>query len=107
MTMRSTAFKDADLIIILGTRMNYIIGHGAPPRFGGNAKIARIDIDADELATAPRRIDIPILGDCKTVLQQLIAALPKRVEPENFAAWRKKLAEGEAAKRKEPAAAWR
>ena len=46
LTMRSTAFKDADLIIILGTRMNYIIGHGAPPRFGGNAKIARIDIDA-------------------------------------------------------------
>lgn len=101
LTMRSTAFKDADLIIILGTRMNYIIGHGAPPRFGGNAKIARIDIDADELATAPRRIDIPIVGDCKAVLQQLIAALPKRVEPENFAQWRKKLAEGEAAKRKE------
>jgi thiamine pyrophosphate-dependent acetolactate synthase large subunit-like protein len=101
LTMRSTAFKDADLILILGTRMNYIIGHGAPPRFGGNAKIARIDIDADELATAPRRIDIPIVGDCKAVLQQLIAALPKRVEAENFAQWRKKLAEGEAAKRKE------
>ena len=101
LTMRSTAFKDADLIVILGTRMNYIIGHGAPPRFGGNAKIARIDIDADELATAPRRIDIPILGDCKAVLQQLIAALPKRVEAENFAQWRKKLAEGEAGKRKE------
>jgi thiamine pyrophosphate-dependent acetolactate synthase large subunit-like protein len=101
LTMRSTAFKDADLIIILGTRMNYIIGHGAPPRFGGNAKIARIDIDASELATAPRRIDIPIHGDCKAVLQQLIAALPKRIEPENYAQWRKKLAEGEAAKRQE------
>jgi thiamine pyrophosphate-dependent acetolactate synthase large subunit-like protein len=101
LTMRSTAFKDADVILILGTRMNYIIGHGAPPRFGGNAKIARIDIDADELATAPRRIDIPILGDCKAVLQQLIAALPKRIEPENYAPWRRKLAEGEAAKKKE------
>jgi thiamine pyrophosphate-dependent acetolactate synthase large subunit-like protein len=101
MTMRSTAFKDADLIIILGTRMNYIIGHGAPPRFGGNAKIARIDIDSDELATAPRSIDIPIHGDCKAVLQQLIDALPKRIEPENYAQWRKKLGEGEAAKRKE------
>jgi thiamine pyrophosphate-dependent acetolactate synthase large subunit-like protein len=101
LTMRSTAFKDADLIVILGTRMNYIIGHGAPPRFGGNAKIARIDIDADELATAPRKIDIPIVGDCKAVLQQLIDAMPKRIESENFAQWRKKLAEGEASKKKE------
>jgi thiamine pyrophosphate-dependent acetolactate synthase large subunit-like protein len=101
LTMRSTAFKDADLIIILGTRMNYIIGHAAPPRFGANATIARIDIDADEIATAPRKIDIGIVGDCKAVLQQLIAALPKRVEAENFAPWRKKLAEGEASKKKE------
>ena len=72
LTMRSTAFKDADLIIILGTRMNYVIGHAAPPRFGANAKIARIDIDADEIASAPRKIDIAIVGDCKAVLQQLI-----------------------------------
>ena len=33
LTMRSTAFRDADLIIVLGTRMNYVIGHAAPPRF--------------------------------------------------------------------------
>ena len=51
LTMRSTAFRDADLIIVLGTRMNYIIGHAAPPRFGANAKIARIEIDAEELGT--------------------------------------------------------
>ncbi|HZM47659.1 MAG TPA: thiamine pyrophosphate-binding protein [Burkholderiales bacterium] len=101
MTMRSTAFKDADLIIILGTRMNYVIGHGSAPRFGGNAKIARIDIDGDELATAPRKIDIPIQGDCKAVLEQLLEGLPKRVNPENFMDWRKKLAEGDSAKKKE------
>jgi thiamine pyrophosphate-dependent acetolactate synthase large subunit-like protein len=101
LTMRSTAFKDADLILILGTRMNYIIGHASAPRFGASAKIARIDIDADEIASSPRKVDIPIVGDCKAVLQQLIDALPKRIEAENYAQWRKKLAEGEAAKRKE------
>ena len=31
LTMRSSAFRDADLIIVVGTRMNYIIGHAAPP----------------------------------------------------------------------------
>ena len=71
LTMRSTAFRDADLIIVLGTRMNYIIGHAAPPRFDGGAKIARIDIDADEIATAARNVDIGIVGDCKAVLGQL------------------------------------
>jgi len=101
LTMRSSAFKDADLILIIGTRMNYIIGHAAPPRFAANATIARIDIDADEIASSPRKVHIGIVGDCKAVLQQLLAAMPGRVDAGNFAPWRKQLGEGEAAKRKE------
>ena len=48
LAMRSSAFKDADLILIIGTRMNYIINHAAPPRFAAGATIARIDIDAGD-----------------------------------------------------------
>jgi len=99
LTMRSTAFSEADLIIVIGTRMNYIIGHAAPPRFAAGAKIARIDIDADEIATAPRKVDIGIVGDCKMVLQQLVVASKDRVEPDRFGAWRRRLADGEASKR--------
>jgi thiamine pyrophosphate-dependent acetolactate synthase large subunit-like protein len=101
LTMRSTAFRDADLIIILGTRMNYIIGHAAPPRFGAHAKIARIEIDAEELGMSARNVDIPIVGDCKSVLQQLLDAIPANTA-EKFAGWRKTLADGEAAKRTGP-----
>ena len=101
LTMRSTAFKDADLILIIGTRMNYIIGHAAPPRFSATATIARIDIDADEIASSPRKVHIGIVGDCKAVLQQLLAAMPGRVKEGQYAGWRRKLAEGEAEKRKE------
>ena len=101
LTMRSSAFRDADLILIVGTRMNYIIGHALPPRFAANATIARIDIDADEIASSPRKVDIGIVGDCKAVLQQLLAAMPGRVDAASFAPWRQKLAAGEAAKRKE------
>ncbi|MGA7972629.1 MAG: thiamine pyrophosphate-dependent enzyme, partial [Pseudolabrys sp.] len=82
----------------------YIIGHAAPPRFNADAKIARIDIDAEEIATAPRRIDIGIVGDCKRVLRQLIDASGKRINADQFSAWRKKLADGEAAKRQAPGA---
>ena len=101
LTMRSTAFRDADLIIILGTRMNYVIGHAAPPRFGANAKIARIEIDAEELGRSARNVDIPVLGDCKSVLEQLIDALGPNTA-DRFAGWRQKLADGEAAKRTGP-----
>jgi len=101
LTMRSSAFRDADLILIIGTRMNYVIGHAAPPRFAANAKIARIDIDADEIASSPRKVDIGIVGDCKAVLQQLLAAMPGRVDAGNFATWRQKLGDGESAKRNE------
>ncbi|MDA8048500.1 MAG: thiamine pyrophosphate-binding protein [Rhodospirillales bacterium] len=99
LSMRSTAFRDADLIIVLGTRMNYIIGHAAPPRFNAAATIARIDIDAEELATAPRAIDIPIVGDCRAVLGQLLDAIGTRITPDTYKSWRQILADGEALKR--------
>ncbi|HUB10947.1 MAG TPA: thiamine pyrophosphate-binding protein [Acetobacteraceae bacterium] len=99
MSMRSSAFRDADLIIVLGTRMNYVIGHASPPRFGPAAKIARIDICPEEIAAAARHVDIPIIGDCKMVLGQLLAGIKGKVNADSYKAWRQKLAEGEAAKR--------
>jgi len=102
LTMRSTAFKEADLIVVLGTRMNYIISHAAPPRFNAGAKIARIDIDATEIATAARKVDIGIVGDCRSVLNQILAGLKGRVDADRFKDWRKSLADGAAAKLKAP-----
>ena len=99
LSMRSTAFREADLIIVLGTRMNYVIGHAAPPRFGANAAIARIDIDPEEIAGAARFVDIPIVGDCKMVLQQLIDGIGSRITTDTYKPWRQKLAEGETSKR--------
>src|SRR6516225_4849083 len=104
LTMRSSAFRDADLIIVIGTRVNYIISHAAPPRFNAGARIARIDIDADEIATAPRKVDIGIVGDCKMVLRQLIDAANGHFDPDRFSAWRRTLSDGETAKRQTPGA---
>jgi thiamine pyrophosphate-dependent acetolactate synthase large subunit-like protein len=105
LSMRSTAFRDADLIIVLGTRMNYIISHAAPPRFNAAAKIARIDIDPTEIATAARKVDIGIVGDCRMVLNQLLAGLGKaKVSADLYKDWRKSLADGAEAKLKAPGA---
>lgn len=98
LTMRNDAFREADLIVILGTRTNYVIGHALPPRFRAEAKVARIDIDPEEMGLSARNIDLPLVGDCKSVLQQLIEAVDGKTA-ERFAPWRKKLAEGEAQKR--------
>jgi thiamine pyrophosphate-dependent acetolactate synthase large subunit-like protein len=98
LTMRNDAFREADLIIILGTRTNYVIGHALPPRFSAQAKVARIDIDPEEMGNSARNIDIPVVGDCKSVLQQLCEAVDTRTA-DRFQPWRQKLADGEAKKR--------
>ncbi|HWE17834.1 MAG TPA: thiamine pyrophosphate-binding protein [Hyphomicrobiaceae bacterium] len=104
LSMRSTAFREADLIIVLGTRMNYIISHAAPPRFNAAARIARIDIDPAEIATAARKVDIGIVGDCRSVLSQLLAAMKGKVDPDRYKDWRKQLADGAKAKLEGPGA---
>jgi thiamine pyrophosphate-dependent acetolactate synthase large subunit-like protein len=98
LTMRNDAFREADLIIILGTRTNYVINHALPPRFSAAAKTARIDIDPEEMGNSARNIDIPVVGDCKSVLQQLCEAVDTKTA-DRFQAWRQKLADGEAKKR--------
>src|SRR5437764_1175501 len=36
-TARATAFRETDLLLVIGTRINYVIGHLAPPRFNPKA----------------------------------------------------------------------
>ena len=91
LSARSTAFREADLIIVLGTRMNYVIGHAAPPRFNASAKIVRIDIDPTELDTSPRALDLGMVADARTALRQLTQATKGKVSPDNFASWRDRL----------------
>ncbi len=90
LSARSTAFREADAILVIGTRMNYVIGHAAPPRFNAEAKILRIDIDAAEIDTSPR-LDLGVVGDAKAVLRQLTRAAEGRLNPARTGAWRDRL----------------
>jgi thiamine pyrophosphate-dependent acetolactate synthase large subunit-like protein len=97
---------EADLIIILGTRTNYVIGHALPPRFTAEAKIARIEIDPEEMGLSARNIDIPVVADCKSVLQQLCEAVDARTadrfQPLAAEAGRRRGAEAHARRRQLP-----
>ena len=102
LSMRSAAFKEADFFLVVGTRLNYVMGHLEPPRFNADAKVSRVEIDAAELGNSTRRIDYPVLGDCKAVLQQLIDAIGSQITKKTYEPWRKRLETGADAKRKGP-----
>ncbi len=87
---RSTALKEADLIMVVGTRLNYVFGHGLPPRISAGAKMIRIDIDPAEIGANPR-VDVGIAGDADAVLKQFSEAAGTRINVETFATWRGRL----------------
>jgi len=65
---------DADLIIYLGARIDYRTGYARPPAIRPDARIIRVDVDANELCQG-REPDLPILGDPRSVAEQLIEGL--------------------------------
>jgi thiamine pyrophosphate-dependent acetolactate synthase large subunit-like protein len=69
---RNQAWKEADVVLIVGTRLNFVIGFGLPPRFAEGVKIIQVDISDEEIGRN-RPVDVGIVGDAKMVLRQLIA----------------------------------
>ncbi len=92
LTARSIAFREADVVLIVGTRINYVVGHTRSPRFNAQAKFIRIDIDDSEMATTPR-LDVGLVGDAKRIVEQFNAANAGRIRPGLFDAWRRHLTE--------------
>jgi len=68
---RNQAWKEADLVVVVGTRLNFIAGYGLPPRWAPDLKIVQVDIFDEEIGRN-RPVDVGIVGDAKVVLRQLI-----------------------------------
>ena len=83
---RSTAMREADLFLVIGTRLNYIFGFGEAPRMNGDATIIQIDADPEELARS-QAIHHGVVGDARLVLEQLIGKVDKGLS-RSFADWR-------------------
>jgi acetolactate synthase-1/2/3 large subunit len=73
---RSKAFREADVVLIVGTRLNFIVGFGLPPRWASDVKMIQVDIYREELGRN-RTIDIGLVGDARRVLEQLTEAACK------------------------------
>lgn len=88
---RSTAFREADLVLILGTRTNYVFGHARPPRFAKSARFVRIDIEPAEIA-GDGHLALGIVADAGAVLAQLDESPSRDDLAHRYAGWRARLA---------------
>jgi acetolactate synthase-1/2/3 large subunit len=68
-----TSMQRSDLLIALGSRFDDRVT-GKIPAFAPDAKIIHVDIDPAEIGKV-RRPDVPIVGDCRLVIEELVAVL--------------------------------
>jgi acetolactate synthase I/II/III large subunit len=73
-----TSMQQADLLIALGTRFDDRVT-GNLEGFAPDAKIVHVDIDPAELGKV-RRPDVPIVGDCRQVIEELVLAVRHLLE---------------------------
>jgi acetolactate synthase-1/2/3 large subunit len=83
-----TAMQEADLLIALGSRFDDRVT-GKVSAFAPDAKIIHVDIDPAELNKV-RRPDVPIVGDCRLVIEEMIKAVGDLAESGTVTADRSK-----------------
>lgn len=73
---RSRALQFADVIVLFGARLNWILHFGLPPRYQADVKFIQIDICAEELGNNVRP-SVTLLGDVNAVSKQLLEQFVK------------------------------
>ena len=67
---RNRAQRDADVVVVVGTRANWLNGHLRPPRFGADARFVVANIDPDEIGRG-RVPEVGVVADAGVFLDQL------------------------------------
>ncbi|OBG99689.1 oxalyl-CoA decarboxylase [Mycobacterium sp. E2699] len=70
---RSLAISRADAVMLVGARLNWLLGHGESPQWSADAEFVQVDIAAAEL-DSNRPIAAPLVGDIGSVLSALCDA---------------------------------
>ena len=67
---RSYALRNADLVFLIGARLNWILHFGLPPRFKEGVRVIQLDIAGEEIGrNVPT--EVPLVGDAKAIMAQL------------------------------------
>ena len=78
--------ENADVVFLLGTRLDFRRRFGRPPAFSQNSRWIQVDIEASEIGRN-RPIDIGITGDAKAVLKQMIEEAGDRCQGRKELPW--------------------
>ena len=74
---RSAALSGADAVLMVGGRFNWVFQFGRPPRFAEGARLAHIDIVAEEFYSGAD-VETGIVADCAIAVDQLNGLLEGR-----------------------------
>jgi len=88
---RSTAFREADVVLVIGARANSMLSHLRAPRFSPDAKFINVNLDGREIGHN-RAAEVGIIGDARLVLEQLTDEAKGRFNPREENAWVSQLA---------------
>ena len=68
---RSLALARADAVMLVGARLNWLLGHGESPQWSADAKFIQVDIAATEF-DSNQPIAAPLVGDIGSVMSALL-----------------------------------
>jgi acetolactate synthase-1/2/3 large subunit len=90
---RGFALGTADLVLVLGTPLDFRLGYGRTPTFAEDARVCMVDCDAAELGRN-RALQVGLVGHIGRVLEQLTDVLPPAL-PARWEEWRRRLGQKE------------
>ncbi|TAM68716.1 oxalyl-CoA decarboxylase [Mycobacterium sp.] len=73
-TARSLAIARADAVLLVGARLNWLLGHGESPQWSGDTKFVQVDIAPSEF-DSNQRTAAPLVGDIGSVMSALCDAV--------------------------------
>lgn len=71
---RSYAIGQADVVMLVGARLNWLLSHGKGPLWSETTQFVQVDISPTEI-DSNRPIAAPVIGDIKSVMAAFNAAL--------------------------------
>jgi oxalyl-CoA decarboxylase len=71
---RSYALGQADVVMLIGARLNWLLSHGKAPLWSESAQFVQLDISPSEI-DSNRPIAAPVVGDIKSSMSALLGAL--------------------------------
>ncbi|HVJ52470.1 MAG TPA: oxalyl-CoA decarboxylase [Aliidongia sp.] len=71
---RSFAIGQADVVVLIGARLNWLLSHGKGPLWSESTRFVQLDISPTEI-DSNRPIAAPVVGDIKSSVSALLAAL--------------------------------